>query len=131
MEIPPDTKDWTWVLQAPCPDCGFDTSQVSRDELAPLAATVGTLWLGTLSAVDAPALRPSPIVWSPLEYACHVRDVFDIADYRVHLMLDEVNPLFANWDQDVTAVEEDYAAQDPRVVGPQVARPSSQQRWTQ
>ena len=22
--IAPDTKDWTWVLQRPCPDCGFD-----------------------------------------------------------------------------------------------------------
>ena len=25
MAITPDTKDWTWVLQRPCPECGFDT----------------------------------------------------------------------------------------------------------
>ena len=24
--IPHETKDWTWVLQRPCPDCGFDTT---------------------------------------------------------------------------------------------------------
>ena len=23
MTIIPDTKDWTWVLQRPCPECGF------------------------------------------------------------------------------------------------------------
>ena len=31
-------------------------------------------------------------------------------------MLDEDDPLFANWDQDVTAVEERYGEQDPAVV---------------
>ena len=25
MTIVPDTKDWTWVLERPCPECGFDT----------------------------------------------------------------------------------------------------------
>ena len=25
MAITPDTKDWTWVLQRPCPECGFNT----------------------------------------------------------------------------------------------------------
>src|SRR5262252_1338927 len=25
MTIIPDTKDWTWVLRRPCPECGFDT----------------------------------------------------------------------------------------------------------
>ena len=23
MTIEPDTKDWTWVLDRPCPECGF------------------------------------------------------------------------------------------------------------
>ena len=53
-------------------------------------------------------------VWSPLEYACHVRDVFRLFDTRLHLMLDEDDPLFANWDQDETAVAERYSEQDPR-----------------
>jgi len=56
------------------------------------------------------------VVWSPLEYACHVRDVFAIATYRVGLMLEQDDPQFANWDQDTTAVEEQYAGQDPIVV---------------
>jgi len=31
-------------------------------------------------------------------------------------MLDEDDPQFANWDQDATAIEDDYASQDPAVV---------------
>jgi hypothetical protein len=33
-------------------------------------------------------------------------------------MLAEDDPLFANWDQDETAVEQRYAQQDPAVVAP-------------
>jgi hypothetical protein len=42
--------------------------------------------------------------------------VFTIGLYRVHLMLDEDDPTFANWDQDETAVTERYDLQDPLVV---------------
>jgi len=31
--IEPDTKDWTWVLERPCPECGFDATAVRREEL--------------------------------------------------------------------------------------------------
>jgi hypothetical protein len=31
MTIIPDTKDWTWVLQRPCTECGFDTSTFPRE----------------------------------------------------------------------------------------------------
>lgn len=55
-------------------------------------------------------------MWSPLEYACHVRDVFRIMDTRLGLMLDSHDPAFENWDQDATAVEDDYRAQDPAAV---------------
>jgi hypothetical protein len=55
-------------------------------------------------------------VWSPLEYACHVRDVFTLFDERLGLMLHDDDPLFANWDQDETAVVERYGEQDPVTV---------------
>jgi hypothetical protein len=55
-------------------------------------------------------------VWSPLEYACHVRDVHVLFAERLRLMLDEDEPTFANWDQDATAVESDYGSQDPTTV---------------
>lgn len=30
MAIVPDTKDWTWVLERACPECGFDASSFAR-----------------------------------------------------------------------------------------------------
>jgi hypothetical protein len=55
-------------------------------------------------------------VWSSLEYACHVRDVYDRYDYRISLMVTQRNPLFPNWDQDATAVSDRYEEQDPTEV---------------
>jgi uncharacterized damage-inducible protein DinB len=56
-----------------------------------------------------------------LEYACHVRDVYRIFCERITLMRDEDNPMFANWDQDQTAIDDDYAAQDPAVVATELS----------
>ena len=125
MDIPPDTKDWTWVLTRPCEECGFDPRQPDRAELPAIAEALGTRWLTVLQADGDVRLRPEPLTWSRLEYACHVRDVFDLADYRVHLMLEEDKPVFANWDQDATAVEKDYNSADPAAVGSQIVERAS------
>jgi hypothetical protein len=42
-----------------------------------------------------------------------VRDVCDLFAARLHRMLTEDGPLFDNWDQDATAVEERYWEQEP------------------
>jgi hypothetical protein len=70
-----------------------------------------------LARADATA-RPAADVWSPLEYACHVRDVHALFALRVRLMLAEDDPEFANWDQDETAAEQKYVEQRPEVVLP-------------
>jgi hypothetical protein len=114
--VPPESKDWTWVLGEACPDCGFDTRAPRRDDLSALAAGVGERWTQALGGHPDVRARPEPQTWSALEYACHVRDVFALARYRHGLMLTEDDPLFANWDQDATAVDEDYAGQDPSAV---------------
>ena len=31
--VVPDTKDWTWVLDRPCPECGFDAASVTVDRI--------------------------------------------------------------------------------------------------
>jgi hypothetical protein len=112
----PDTKDWTWVLERECPECGFDSRVPAREELADLTLRLGQLWVDVMTGRPEAEVRPEPTVWSPLEYACHVRDVFDLASTRVRLMLSEDGPHYANWDQDATAIEDDYAAQDPETV---------------
>ena len=115
--IVPDTKDWTWVLERPCPDCGFDASAQGLGDLPGLLHDTAMAWSEVLARRDVGA-RPAAGVWSPLEYACHVRDVHLLFAERLRMLLEEDEPTFANWDQDVTAVESDYAAQDPaQVVG--------------
>ena len=119
-EITPDTKDWTWTLERSCPDCGFEAAAVGRDEVAAQIRAVTAPWVGVLQREDV-ARRPSPTVWSPLEYACHVRDVCALFAQRARLMLDEDDPRFADWDQDDTAAEAAYAESDPGHVSGELA----------
>ena len=118
--IEPDTKDWTWTLERPCPDCGFDAASLVPESIADLTIELTAPWQEVLDR-DEVATRPEPGVWSPLEYACHVRDVCRVFGGRVRVMLEEDEPTFPDWDQDETAVQERYGAQVPSVVGPELA----------
>jgi hypothetical protein len=113
--VPPESKDWTWVLTRRCEECGFDATAVAASDVPAMVRQNAAAWQTALTGSGV-RTRPSPLVWSPLEYACHVRDVFRIFDRRLHRMLAEDNPLFENWDQDETAVSDRYWAQDPVVV---------------
>lgn len=118
--IEPDTKDWTWVLERPCPDCGFEASTVVRERIGAAIRENAVGWQQVLAAPDA-TTRPRPDVWSPTEYACHVRDVHRLFGGRLTLMLGQDDPQFANWDQDETAVAERYDLQLPDQVAPELA----------
>ncbi|HEY6533640.1 MAG TPA: DinB family protein, partial [Acidimicrobiales bacterium] len=102
MPITPDTKDWTWVLREPCPECGFDAPRVPHDELSGSLLVHTTRWVEVLAGPDVTA-RAHDDIWSPLEYACHLRDAFTVIDGRLELMLSHDGPTFPNWDQDATA----------------------------
>jgi len=115
MTIVPDTKDWTWVLQRPCPECGFDTQGFPVGAVPGMILANAAAWQQALAGSSA-RTRPEPGKWSPLEYGCHVRDVFRLFDQRLELMLSQDDPLFPNWDQDQTAVADRYAEQDPAEV---------------
>ncbi len=117
--IEPDTKDWTWVLEQPCPDCGLAAGEVDRAELGRLIRDNAASWSAALGGPRVTE-RPRPDVWSVTEYACHVRDVHALFAERVALMLAEDDPEFANWDQDVTAVESRYDLADPAEVAAQL-----------
>lgn len=118
-DITPDTKDWTWVLERPCPECGFVASAVPPDLVAEGVRRLSAPWAQVLARPDA-AQRSRPDRWSPLEYACHVRDVCRVFAGRVRLVLAEDAPVFANWDQDESAAHGRYGEQDPAVVSRQV-----------
>lgn len=113
--IEPDTKDWTWTLERPCPDCGFAAGSVASEDVIRLIDDATAPWSEVLARPDA-RTRQHPDKWSDLEYGCHVRDVHRIFDGRLAQMLAEDEPDFANWDQDVTALEGAYGEQDPAQV---------------
>jgi hypothetical protein len=118
--IIPDTKDWTWVLGRPCPDCGLDTSAVDPADVPVFIRANAAAWQPVLAAPGVTD-RPVPGKWSPLEYGCHVRDVFRLFAYRLSLMLTADDPLFPNWDQDETAVAGRYREQAPARVAAELA----------
>jgi hypothetical protein len=115
MTIRPDTKNWTWVLDRECAECGFDTSTVSPRDVAALLTQNAAAWPDVLRRPDV-AIRPDGATWSALEYGAHVRDVFRIFSVRLALMLHTDEPRFDDWDQDATAVAERYGEQDPSTV---------------
>ena len=121
MTIVPDTKDWTWVLERPCPECGFDTRGFPAEAVPGMILANAAAWPEVLAG-PAARTRPEPGKWSPLEYGCHVRDVFLRFDQRLELMLSQDDPLFPNWDQDATAVQDRYGEQDPAEVTAQLRR---------
>ncbi|RFA17186.1 methyltransferase type 12 [Subtercola boreus] len=115
MTIVPDTKNWTWVLERECPECGFDSGAITLGDVPGLVRENAAAWLAVLARPGV-GDRPDASTWSDLEYAAHVRDVFRIFRGRLELMLAEDDPAFPNWDQDATALENHYSEQDPATV---------------
>jgi hypothetical protein len=107
----------------------LDTRLIEPREVADMIRATSTTWVQLLSSVPDVRKRPAPQIWSPLEYACHVRDVFVLYDQRLQLMLTENNPIYQDWDQDQTAVEEHYPEQDPAQVSVELQDAGSALAW--
>jgi protein-L-isoaspartate O-methyltransferase len=112
-----DSKDWTWVLDRPCDECGFEAAAFDRNLIPHAFRKNAQVWFALLADPDA-AERTRDDRWSTLEYACHVHAVHQLYHDRVTQMLTEDNPLFDNWDQDRSAQEGRYGEQLPAIVGP-------------
>lgn len=113
--IVPDTKDWTWVLERTCPDCGLSAGDLALSDLPDLLRRSTPLFGEALRRADV-AERPDPSTWSVLEYCCHVRDVHVLFAERLRQVLEQDGATFAGWDQDVAAVEGRYGEQSPAAV---------------
>lgn len=107
------------MLERTCPECGFSAGQVSLGSIGDIARQSLPHWTEVLQRPHV-AQRSKPSAWSDLEYSAHVRDVFAVMHKRLELMLGQDNPTFENWDQDATAIAENYAAQDPSTVRDQL-----------
>jgi hypothetical protein len=126
VTIVPDMKDWTWVLRRPCPECGFDVQSIPPEHVAALLLANAVAWRTVLAGPGEVRKRPHPDIWSPLEYACHVRDVCRLYTQRLELLLTHDDPTFPNWDQDATAIADRYAEQDPARVSDELTAAAGQ-----
>ncbi|ALG84009.1 DinB family protein [Gordonia phthalatica] len=119
MTIKPDTKDWTWVIALRCSECGFDPAEFRRAEICERILATVDGWREVLARPDV-THRPNADTWSPLEYACHVRDVNAVMTERLEMMLQTQPVNFADWDQNSAEAEAGYNAQDPETVADQL-----------
>lgn len=115
---PGDDKDWTWVLDRVCDECGYDASSVEPADVAALVRTNAAGFRTALKRGDIIHRRPpvpagEPARWSALEYAAHTRDVYDLMAGRLTQMIKKKNPTFKDWDQDQAAIDGDYRSADP------------------
>jgi DinB superfamily len=62
-------------------------------------------------SVDVLRRRPASGVWSALEYACHVRDVYDVYETRVRRTLTEHEPTLEPMRNDERAAQRAYNQQ--------------------
>ncbi|HXW38692.1 MAG TPA: DinB family protein [Acidimicrobiales bacterium] len=107
---------------AACAVCGFDDESTTEDRarrelldgVAEIALSVAT------APSDAVGRRPAPEVWSPLQYACHVRDVLLAQRERAVQALVEDDPSFTPMYRDRRAELARYGDERPEVVAAHV-----------
>ena len=111
-----------------CDSCQFIYADVDAPALPTRFAAFGARYRALLLPPAHPAswdgilrTRPAEDVWSALEYACHVRDVFLVQRDRLYTALVEDTPVFAPMYRDHRVTLARYNAQDPQEVAAQLA----------
>lgn len=104
-----------------CAECGFEYDLAT----APRAASSIVTGVAELAAVlsdrraDVRARR-EPVVWSPLEYGCHLRDVLLVQRERVLTARRVERPSLEPMGRDERADHDGYAEQEPGDVARQL-----------
>jgi hypothetical protein len=98
-----------------CEECGYGYDLTAATTAAD-DIRVGVAELAALLTVTEPrklAQRTAPLRWSPLEYACHVRDVLLTQRERVLLARRADVPSAVPMGRDERVAHEAYAEQEP------------------
>jgi hypothetical protein len=107
MPIKPDNKNWFVVLDESCAECGYDADQIEIARVGALIREFAAAWPGLLDRPDI-RVRPRDEQWSALEYSAHMRDVFQLFDGRLGVMLGPPGGTFPSWNPQTTADAADY-----------------------
>ena len=103
-----------------CAECGF---RYDTDDAPAAAETIRRLAGEVAAALRTPtdlAARRRPELWSPLEYGCHIRDVFLMQRERVLTARRQSGFTPMTMGRDARVEHEGYAEQDPTDVARQV-----------
>jgi len=106
-----------------CAECGFDGTRLTVPDAIAALRSMGRRWREAFQDVSDERLRrrPSPTVWSPLEYAAHTRDVLDLIGGGLPAVLDDARPSYPGVVPDEDAPDHGYNALDPAAVTDQLA----------
>jgi len=111
-----------------CEECGFDYDALDPPEVPTAIRAFAKRYRMPLTRFlrdeDGDALvrqRPALGVWSALEYAAHVRDVFESYDQRIRHILADDRPVLEGFAPDDLAAERRYNEDDPVAVAQTLA----------
>jgi hypothetical protein len=111
-----------------CAECGYVYETVSPSDAAVAMRSFARRYRAPLTRGlpdedldDIVRRRPAPDVWSALEYACHVRDVFLVQRERLVRTLVENAPVLEPMGREERVVDDRYNEQDREVVADQLA----------
>src|SRR5262250_3729576 len=111
-----------------CDSCSFVYADIDAPAIPTRLAAFGTQYTALLLPPGRSAAwfgilrtRPEEGVWSALEYACHVRDVFLVQRDRLYTALVEDTPVFTPMYRDQRVMLARYNAQQPAEVADQLA----------
>jgi S-DNA-T family DNA segregation ATPase FtsK/SpoIIIE len=104
-----------------CAECGFTYGVLARQEIAPTMETLGEEVAARLrERPERLTARRHHEEWSPLEYACHVRDVLLMQRDRLFVALVEDEPSFKPMYREQRVTFDRYNQQPPAVVADQL-----------
>lgn len=96
-----------------CVECGFEHELTAAPRTADLIPEHAAAFAQVLRGGADPATRRDPAVWSPLEYGCHLRDMFIVQRERVLLALRADRPFVVPMGRAERVQHDGYADQDP------------------
>lgn len=121
-------SDETPAVDGVCEECGFDYDGVADAEVGGRLRDFGrryrvplTRGLKGEALDDLVRAHPQEGVWSALEYACHVRDVFAAQRHRVEQAVAAGELVYVSMGREQRAIDDRYNEQDPVVVADQLA----------
>ncbi|MGH2760530.1 MAG: DinB family protein [Actinomycetota bacterium] len=98
-----------------CAECGFDATLLTTADAVAALRSMGRRWRAALKDVPEDRLRqrPEALVWSPLEYAAHTRDVLALVGWGMNKALEGSRPVFDAVEPDPPGTDHGYNVLDP------------------